>query len=687
MDVRLPDGTIVRNVPPGTTQSQLMARMRKASPTAGTGVSGLPAVKSDLPSLYLQGGTFGLSDEVAGLAGALTDAIQAPFSSRVDFNPVKSYQAWRDRARQQVAETRKAHPYLGTALEIAGGLGTAAPAKAVAAAKTLPQKIGSVLFGSAGRPSNLKAAVKAGAKTGAAAGALAGFGYGEGADKSTLGAVTGGTAGATLGAALPIAGRLIARPVQAARDYLNPANGLGRQVVARAIEQDKLTPGLAGQAIQEAQQRGTPLMLGDLGDNLRGLTGSLSRKPGPSRTLIRTAVEERQAGQGDRIRQAIERDLGPIANPHEVSDSLIQQARAAAAPLYEEAYRAPGVASDEITSLLNTPAGKQALGRARSIAANERIDPTRIGIDLDAQGEPILTMVPTMQTLDYVKRGLDDIVEQSRDPVTRRLNLDEAGRAVNGVRAQLLNEMDRLNPAYAQARAAYAGPASANQAMWQGRKALTASADELERMTANLSDADKEQFALGFRTALGDALDRRVDGADKVGALLGTPRKRAALAQLFGGGDSFDRFLKTLADERMANETYRAVATGSQTANRLADDAMTTDQSLLEDLAGAAIKGGLNGGKAGALAEMGARFKDRWNFGAGETGQRAREDAAALLSEIDPDILQKAMRDALRQQARRRAGVRAVDRSTIRAGNKAGLLTGAIIGANTGNGQ
>src|ERR1051325_7231516 len=30
MDVRLPDGTVVRNVPEGTTRSQLMARLAKA---------------------------------------------------------------------------------------------------------------------------------------------------------------------------------------------------------------------------------------------------------------------------------------------------------------------------------------------------------------------------------------------------------------------------------------------------------------------------------------------------------------------------------------------------------------------------------------------------------------------------------------------------------------------------------
>ena len=68
-------------------------------------------------------------------------------------------------------------------------------------------------------------------------------------------------------------------------------------------------------------------------------------------------------------------------------------------------------------------------------------------------GSPVKQSGFTTQTLDYVKRGLDDLVEANRDPVTRRLHLDEAGRAVNDVRAGLVREVDRLNPAYAKARA------------------------------------------------------------------------------------------------------------------------------------------------------------------------------------------------------------------------------------------
>jgi len=498
-----------------------------------------------------------------------------------------------------------------------------------------------------------------------------------------------------------------------------------RGAITQAMADDAINPQQAGQAIEDANARGVPLSLSDLGDNLRGMAGSLSRKPGASRTLVRDMVDTRQAAQGDRIRNAITRDLGGISNPFEQSDALMATARSRASPLYEQAYSAPPVSSPVLDDLLSRPAGRQALARARTIAANEGRDPTALGFALDADGNVVLnpsnvdlygaqantraardeianqlielkrraaaSLTPAQykdkiaslsqqleqadgvwreagsalanaptadvaatsrsyspQTLDYVKRGLDDIIEAQRNPVTRQLHLDEAGRAINGVRADLLSELDRLNPAYAQARAAYAGPASARQALDAGRKALNYSDQEIERATMNLNEGDRQQFAVGFRSALSDALDRASDGADKVGRLLGNPRKRKALAAVFGGEDGLNRFLQTMADERMANETYRAVRTGSQTAERTMDD----QGNALEQ--GAQALYNASRGNAGGLFRQGiGLYKDFRRFGAGQAAQRAREQAAALLTETDPNAIRQAAREAMRQQLAR----------------------------------
>ncbi|HEX8415635.1 MAG TPA: hypothetical protein VF637_17410, partial [Sphingomicrobium sp.] len=506
----------------------------------------------------------------------------------------------------------------------------------------------------------------------------------------------GAVLGGGLGGAIPIAANMVGNRLSAVGRLMGrDSEGLSRQIVGQALQADGNTPATAGARLIEAAQRGTPLALADTGENARGLLASVSRRPGPARSLTRTAVESRQAEQSDRVLGSIGENLGPIRGVRQQSDELMQQARTAAAPLYEQAYQNPVISTPELAEVLNTPAGRGALGRARTIAANERRDPQALGFELDEAGEvrldPTLNLNEdgtisqeatqtrgyTAQTLDYVKRGLDDIIESHRDPVTGRLNLDEAGRAVNGVRSNLLTEVDRLNPTYRDARAAYAGPASAEEALQLGRRSLTASAEDIEAATGRMSEEQRQQFALGFRAAMADNIGRATDGANVAQRMLGTPRKRQALASVFGGEENFGRFLSTMGDERATNETYRSVMGGSQTAERLAADAQTSDGGMLESAAGTAIRGatqpiGLLGDALKALGEL-----DR--FGAGEAGDRTRESVAALLTEADPNVLaglSKAIKDATTRQRLRN---RAVNRTTGRLGSAVGSNTGLAL--------
>lgn len=72
-DVRMPDGTIIRNVPEGTTRAQLMARLQKAQPKARGGILGtLENVVSSGNELLL-GGVEGIYNA----ASAVTDPLVA----------------------------------------------------------------------------------------------------------------------------------------------------------------------------------------------------------------------------------------------------------------------------------------------------------------------------------------------------------------------------------------------------------------------------------------------------------------------------------------------------------------------------------------------------------------------------------------------------------------------------------
>jgi hypothetical protein len=441
-----------------------------------------------------------------------------------------------------------------------------------------------------------------------------------------------------------------------------------------------VAPSAAAARMAEGNANGVPLALMDQGDNLRGLAGSLSRRPGASRTLVREAVIDRQAGQGERVRGAIERDLGPIVNPMDQGDALTQQARAAAKPLYEKAYAAPGASVVDMQDLAGRPSFRKALMKAANLAAEEGDNPMALGFQFDEAGDVLLTDVPSFKTMDYIKRGLDDVVEGFRDSTTGKLNLNTGeARATNETLRTFISRMDKVNPDYAAARAAYAGPAKQREALEMGRKSVNMSADEIQRLTQNMGEDQIEQFLAGHRAALAGTLERRVDGADKANAILGTPRKRQALGALYEGRGDLARFHRTLTDEQAAAETYRTVNTGSPTAQRQIDDQITADPSMLEDVAGRAVRGASNG-FPGLAAEAVGLLKDVGRFGAGATGQRAREDAAALISNTDPALFQEAMRAAMRDQALTRGRQSTHNRALNYTGNLGARGAGSLLG-------
>lgn len=164
--------------------------------------------ESDAGALAAQGRTFNLSDEAAGIGNVGANAILAPFSSKVDFNPIEAYQFGRDAERLRIDNARRQLGYGGTAIELASGLTSLNPAGALASLTAHEGALG-----------------------GAAASALAGFGAGEGAGQSTAGAGVGALAGYGLGRALPAATNLLPR-------RLRGPQGMAPDIAAAAQAED-----------------------------------------------------------------------------------------------------------------------------------------------------------------------------------------------------------------------------------------------------------------------------------------------------------------------------------------------------------------------------------------------------------------------------------------------------------------
>ena len=355
----------------------------------------------------------------------------------------------------------------------------------------------------------------------------------------------------------------------------------------------------------------------------------------------------------------------------------MQAAKAQAGPLYEAAYARPGAGAvhPQIADLLDRPSMRGAMVRAQRLASEEGDNPAALGFDLDGQGEVTLKSVPSWKTLDYVKRGMDDVIEGYRDKTTGRLVLDTEGRSINGTLREFIKRVDAVNPEYAAARQAYAGPASMTTALRKGSMIGNKDAETILAETRDLTAAEVEQYRLGARSALSKMLEGRVDGADKVRALIGTPKKRSALAQLFGGDDGLDNLLGTLAHEAKTSATYGRVNTGSQTAANLADDANLEGLSgVAANAAGRAIQG--QGMVSNAVRTIGELAR----YGVGKKGERVRAELAAGLSETRPEVLSSLVKSAARAGAKQRIVGKIGKRVAPRAGVASGQVAGQTIG-------
>lgn len=428
-------------------------------------------------------------------------------------------------------------------------------------------------------------------------------------------------------------------------------------------------------ALSQADELGVPAAMADVAPGVNTLTGAALRRSPDASGAARDTLAQRSRGQYDRFLGAVERDLGPVENIPQRSEDLIAQARATAGPLYDAAYNAAGASSVEMADLVARPSMQRALANARRIALEEGRDPAALGFVLDDAGEVVLTEVPSFQTLDYIKRGLDDVVEGYRDPTTGRLQLDTEGRAVNDTLREFLGRVDAVNPDYAAARAAYAGPAQERGMLARGQEALRMSPNQLGVNANNASPTQLGQMRLGFQSGLAEQAGRGRNNANPFQATLDTPAMEQRLNALQYGGDDIARLLSQRdLEAQLAGSTNRLIG-NSATAERQVADQAFGQGGMIGDMATGAVETMLTGAPVVTAARSGIgrtlenSLRDARTLGIGSRATQLADEIAPIALDTDPEaaiqrLLTMAMTDegyqdlvaALLAQARTRGG-------------------------------
>jgi hypothetical protein len=472
MDVRLPDGTIVQNVPEGITQSELMARVGKMNEKPAE------SSKTDMWS-SMGGGAFqnkGGADTAEVLAG--NPAVRFAMGAA---SPVIA-------AAQLVNKgTRAAVKGLGGSEELANTLSPELvdPVRLEQMKKAGMKSAGTEgydvmgLAGTALNPFGLAAgkviAPAAGVAGKMAQGAGVGAAYGgltpvteEGDFWKQKGIQTAG--GAAIGGAIPAVTGLTKWAGKQARDTADLFLPGGPERIANRYTKTIVgEPGL--QKVINAAQQAREIVPGSKPTVAEAIAGVPEGSPimEHQRIVAETPggisakfMERTQAQKGAR-----EADLESIAKG--ISEKSALGIRSAASNQnYEEAKKQVVKGDAKLSELLGRPSMKKVFGRAKELAEDFG-DKFKIGQDipehivegkiLGESGKPIIQETVAAKSaeypvasLHYMKMALDDMI---KNPERFGIGATEA-RAIGGIREKFVDWLGKKSPAYDFARSEHA---------------------------------------------------------------------------------------------------------------------------------------------------------------------------------------------------------------------------------------
>jgi len=495
MDVRLPDGTIVKNVPDGTTKADLVAKLQRN----GMAVPSEWLAATPTPKPQIQ--------QVDPSEGGSTIQVYNPFGKNLDTG-LKVGQ-----------ETARALAGIGSGLDdLKTGVGQRlgfidqasvdekkrldAPLKATTAG-TVGNVIGKVAVG-------LPAAFVPGANTLAGAGLIGGAQGVLEPTASDESVFKNALIGASAGAGGVVLGRVLRAGYQGLKGLIEPFTDAGQSRIAgRVLERFSEDPNALRQASSAATATGARPTLAEATRD-RGVA-ALERSLAQQDPKIAAALAQR-AADNNAARVGV---VSSVAGDQGKRAAAIAAREDSAGQMYKAATSASYTVDDELAGLMQRPAVRQALQRAQTLAENQGrkfafySNPSNafggVGIQTNA------TKQISGQGLQDLKMAMDEMLS---DPASGFAG--KAGDAVKNLRGQLLGWMEKANPDFKTARTTYANLSKPINEMDVGQRLL----DKTTSAIRDLGGNQKLQ-ANAFSRAMNDeqALVRGATGFKGVNAL------------------------------------------------------------------------------------------------------------------------------------------------------------------------
>lgn len=629
------------------------------------------------------GATFNFSDELAGVRGAAPEAVPefvGPLPARTmvgaarlganyitgkDPEAVAAYEKARDEERTANELAQKQHPYWHGAGQVAGSL----PAMAV-----LPEA-GFI------KGAGLIANMGKGATLGAEYGGLSGLGGGKETGDRAMHAAEGIVSGIVGGGAAPLVGAgagmaydRFGKPiVGAVRGMMNPeAEAARRLATALRADQELIRAGKAqGMSPQEwaaARQAGEPVTLAELGSsNTQALLRSAANTSPEGRAMLEKVINERFAGQSERVAEDVRGLVAGGANAHKTGDQLIAEYDHARVPAYKQAYREGDkeIISPAIERLMGSPlfegAMKSAVTSGKDRAVMEGYGAFNPGVSVEngmikfANTKPNgVPVYPNLQYWDAVKKELDGVATMAKR------SGDPRGDVATNMSKVLREELDKAVPSYGNARGIAAQYFGESDALEAGQKLAGKKVDPkvIRDIMVKMKPDERELFREGYASDwAGRVIGNISESRDITKAMFNSPNERARAMAVFGPAGM------AKMEARMSLETImdgaRKAMGNSTTARQLIEAGLAggaIEGYMTGDWQGAAthgIIGGLTGAGLGHIP-MARGVMGQVASGAskliGKVNGKTAAHVAELLTSNDPTKLQQGLRMAQKNQ-------------------------------------
>lgn len=440
----------------------------------------------------------------------------------------------------------------------------------------------------------------------------------------------------------------LARPVSRA---FNQDNAAIKAVSNNILKDRAAGPGM-GSAEQAALQQsgGDVLNIDRFGESIRRLGRASANVSSEGGNALRTKVQQRFEGQGDRAQSFLKTLMGGATDDLALQDALNEGAKRANSTNYAKAYNAPAaraVWNKPIQELMQSDTFRAAITmaekRGTDRAAVAGVKAVRNPFEFRPDGSVTLKVnadgsraLPSLQFWDQVKRNLDGMIGTAKRQGDNTLVSD-----LMGIKTKLTGALDSAVPEYRNARGVAASFFGADDAIDAGRKAAksTRSNPELERAVSQMSAAERDAFSVGFTSEILDALKEKGTRMNVINQMFGSPAAMERIKIALGPQKAreFEAYVRA---EQIIDQSRVALSGNSTTAQQLIDAGVAGGAGLATYFTGGDLS---QAGGVAFLALAGRR-------GLAMLGKRVDESVmrkvAEMLASNDPAQVQRAIQNA-----------------------------------------